>query len=162
MSNTRFNYDVCRSIKKIQESTDPCKYILNKPGPGCNSCFVEDPHIRLQGMGTNLREGGETVFTDIASDLKGLTRPLTKDCYSFVDHSVKSTKKNYDNCYSTVTDETRATHPAWMYRDLEQTRWYPLVYKPQDHAVQPFNYYLNTTNEARDNFVPKQQCMFNN
>lgn len=162
MSNTRFNYDTCRSVKKIQESTDPCRYMLNTPGPGCNPCFVEDPHIRLQKIGPNLREGSDTTFTDITSDLRGLTRPLSKDCYSYKEHAVVSKQKSYETCYPTVTDETRATHPAWMYRDLEQTRWYPLFYKPEDHAVQPFAYYINSSNEARDNFVPKQQCMFNN
>lgn len=160
MSNTRFNYEPCRSQKKIKESTDPCKYILEKPGPGCNSCYVEDPHIRLQSFGGNLRNGGATPFTDIASDLRGLTRPLTKDCLPHEKFQVTTTKRNVSENNQVFSDESRATHPAWMYRETEHDRWYPLFYKPEDHAVQPFAYYLNSTNEARDNFKPKQPCMF--
>ena len=55
MANTRFNYDECRTAKILQESTGPGRYLLNTPGPGCNPCFITDPHIRLQGIGPNLR-----------------------------------------------------------------------------------------------------------
>ena len=34
MANTRFNYDPCRTVKKLQEATDIGRYMLNTPGNG--------------------------------------------------------------------------------------------------------------------------------
>ena len=80
MAFTRFNYTDCRTMKALEESTGPGRYMLNKPGNGCRPCFMEDPQIRLQGWGANLRHvpGGAPI--DIDSDLHGITRRLMKDC----------------------------------------------------------------------------------
>ena len=80
MAFTRFNYDPCRTAKLLQESTGPGRYMLNVPGPGCKPCFFEDPEIRLQKWGANLRyvPGGTPI--DIDSDLIGITRKNTNDC----------------------------------------------------------------------------------
>ena len=69
MAFTRFNYDECRTKKILQESTGPGRYILNTPGNGCKPCFINDPQIRMQGWGANLRSvpGGAPI--DINSDL---------------------------------------------------------------------------------------------
>ena len=64
MSFTRFDYDECRTAKKLQELTGPGRYMLNTPGPGCNLCFYEDPQIRLQGWGANLRGSPPIVWND--------------------------------------------------------------------------------------------------
>ena len=93
MANTRFNYDECRTAKILQESTGPGRYLLNTPGPGCNPCFITDPHIRLQGIGPNLRTVPNGHPVDIDSDLMRLTRQLTKDCLKYDDHSVISHEK---------------------------------------------------------------------
>ena len=75
MAFTRFNYDEGRTKKLLQESTDPGRYILNVPGPGASLDYVSDPHIRLTKWGGNLRSN----TTQLESDLKGLTRPPTRD-----------------------------------------------------------------------------------
>ena len=150
MANTRFNYDECRTAKILQESTGPGRYLLNTPGPGCNPCFIEDPHIRLQGIGPNLRSVHNGHPVDIDSDLMGLTRPLNKDCLQYDENAVKSSQNNYKDCSIDYTDESRATHPSWMYRDLEQTRWYPLLEDPQHKSMIPINDYKNSTLIAKD------------
>ena len=80
MSFTRFNYDPCRTKKILQESTGPGRYMLNRPGWGDKPVFFNDPQVRMQGWGANLRGvvGGASI--DIDSDLIGITRPLSKDC----------------------------------------------------------------------------------
>mgnify|MGYP003660190978 CR=1 FL=1 len=162
MANTRFNYDECRTSKILQESTGPGRYLLNTPGPGCNPCFIEDPHIRLQGIGPNLRSVHNGHPVDIDSDLMGLTRPLSKDCLKYDENAVHSTQNNYKDCSIGYTDETRATHPPWMYRDLEQTRWYPLLSDPQQKSMIPINDYKNSTLIAKDNFKPQVRCPLDN
>lgn len=161
MSFTRFNYDPCRTSKILQESTGPGRYMLNTPGNGCAPCYMEDPQIRLQGWGANLMQvrGGHPV--DIDSDLMGLTRNLTRDCPSNEHKSsaVKTKRVSYKNCKAPVTDQTRVTHPAWMYRDLEQTRWEYLPLNPQENVCIPFHNNLDTRLLEKDNFVSKVPCV---
>jgi len=163
MAFTRFNYDECRTQKKMQQSTDPGRYHLNTPGPKSAHCFMVDPHIRLQKWGGNLMlvKNGHPI--DIDSDLIGLTRKLTKGCM----HQkwpnkgvVKTEKQHYKTCYP-FTDETRTTHPAWMYKDLEQNRKYPLFLNPQENICIPFIHNLNTRILEKDNYIPEIPCVYN-
>ena len=158
MANTRFNYDECRTAKLLQESTGPGRYLLNTPGPGCNPCFIEDPHIRLQGIGPNLRTVQNGHPVDIDSDLMGLTRPLTNDCLKYNEHAVISSQKTYQDCPTQFTDESRSTHPAFLYRDVEQSHRYPLLFNPQQKSMIPIYDYKNSSLEAKDNFKPVFQC----
>lgn len=153
MANTRFNYDYARTSKLLQESTGPGKYMLNTPGNGDSMPFIADPQIRLQRWGANLY----TNPVDIDSDLMGMTRPLHKhDRMEYKTHRAKNSSANrYNVASAPVTDETRATHPAWAYRDLEQTRWeYPLL-DPQEHTCMTFQNNINTRMLEKDNFIPK-------
>ena len=70
MSFTRFNYDEARTKKQLQESISVGLYHLDVPGPGINTPFLEDPHIRLQKWGSNLR----TNTLELENDFRGLNR----------------------------------------------------------------------------------------
>ena len=164
MSFTRFNYDPCRTKKLLEESTGPGRYMLNKPGWGDKPCFFSDPQIRMQEWGTNLRRvpGGAPI--DIDSDLLGITRPLSKDCskkeFPFAG-VVFSMKKDYPTCGQEITSQSRATHPTFLYRDLEQSNRYPLFLNPQENVCMPFQNNLNTQLLERDSFTPKIPCPMN-
>ena len=158
MAFTRFNYDEARTHKILMESTGPGKYMLNTPGQGTKPFYYEDPHIRLQKWGANLLHvpGGHPV--DIASDLDGRSRRHNKYC---VDDKVpfrtpvQTQKQDYSTAKS-YTDETRTSHPAWMYRTLEQTRWeYPLL-NPQENVCKHFENNVSSRILEKDNFVPKK------
>jgi len=161
MAFTRFNYDESRTRKLLQESTGPGRYILNKPGNGATPHYFEDPHIRLTEWGANLRTSKTGSSVDISSDLQGRTRQLTKYCTAkqFPFAGVTETTSNYKS-YATqksFTDETRASDPAWMYRDLEQTRWeYPLL-NPQENVCLSFQNNLSTRILEKDYYKPKCQ-----
>lgn len=162
MAFTRFNYDKCRTSKILQESTGPGRYIMNTPV--FNSCYVSDPHIRLQKYGGNLHTVSEGHPIDIDSDLIGITRKLSKDC----EHKswpnkgvVKSHKKSFETCDMSITSETRATHPAWLYKDLEQSRRHPLYLDPQENVTMPFINNLNTRMLEKDNYKPEIPCLWN-
>jgi len=43
MANTRFNYDDARTMKRLQQHTDPVRWILNVPGNGTVPCYIEHP-----------------------------------------------------------------------------------------------------------------------
>ena len=160
MACTRWNYGPCRTKKNLQQATDPGRYWINTPGNGCAPCFMEDPEIRLQKWGANLRKvpGGHPI--DINSDLLGLTRPLTKDCIDkeFPDKGVVMSRKvKYSSCKPFVS-QSRVTHPAWMYRDLEQVDWWPLILNPQENVCMRFHNNLNTRLLEKDYYVAKVPC----
>lgn len=144
---TRFRDDDARVAKELQQSTGPSRYILNVPGMGTEMPYVNDPHWRLTHWGANLRtsHGRDGHPIDIDSDLMGLTRNTNKDCYTnqYQEHQVKTREQSY-NTVGGLTDETRATHPAWMYRDLNQSHWYPLHLNPQEHTCIPFHNNLSS------------------
>lgn len=165
MAFTRFNYDECRTKKILQESTGPGRYMLNKPGNGCDPCFMADPQIRLQGWGANLRSvsGGKAVI-DINSDLLGITRTLKKNCkMSQYPNAgvVKSEKVEYPICKAALTDQSRATHPSWLTQEkiMFEYEFQPLFLNPQENVCKAFHNNLNTRNLERDNFVPKYPCV---
>jgi len=162
MSFTRFHDDPCRIRKQLQESTGPGRYYLNMPGNGSNPCFFNDPQIRMQKWGANLENVVNGAPIDIDSDLKGVTRKLTKynQKSQFPHSGVPITQKvEYPICGDALTDESRATHPAWMYRALSQNREYPLFLDPQENVCMRFHNNLNTRLLERDNFVPKIPCL---
>lgn len=162
MAFTRFNYDDCRTKKRLQESTGPGRYALNMPGTGTNPCFFNDPQIRMQKWGANLDSVINGAPIDIDSDLKGVTRKLTKYCQKkeFPNAGVPVTQKvDYPICGDALTDESRVTHPAWQYRAIKQHREDPLFFNPQENVCMRFHNNLNTRLLERDNFVPKIPCL---
>jgi hypothetical protein len=51
-----------------------------------------------------------------------------------------------------MTDDSRATHPAWTYRESEINRFEPTFLNPLDQLEKPFHYDLNTRILERDHF----------
>lgn len=158
MANTRFKYDDARTIKSLQQSTDPGKWILNVPGNGANPCYMEDPQIIIQKWGGNLR----TNTINLESELRGVNRQLSRDCLgkdNYQSYNVKSEAIQYPSCNNLFTDQSRATNPAWWYRDLEQVDWYSLPLNPQANTCLPFQNNLSTRILEKDYFTPKRDCV---
>ena len=160
MAFTRFNYDECRTKKQLQQSTDPGKWILNVPGNGSNPCYMEDPQIRIQKWGGNLR----TNTTNLESELLGVNRITSRDCLgkdNYQSFNVSNESIQYPTCNTLYTEESRAIAPAWKYRDLEQVNWYYPPLNPQENVCLPFLNNLNTRVIEKDNFTPKRDCVIN-
>ena len=151
MSFTRFHDDPNRIEKQAQESTDPGRYMLNVPGNGSKPSFIDDPYIRMEKWGANRR----TNFVNLESDLKGLTRMQNRDCLdtnNYKDHSTTSKEVKYP-IHPSITEQPRATHPAWTVRDLEQVNWQILHLDPREKACIPFNTNISTRIVEKQNFV---------
>ena len=54
-----------------------------------------------------------------------------------------------------MTEQPRATHPAWTARDLEQVNWNILPHDPQEHTAIPFHNNLSTRILEKDNHLTK-------
>jgi hypothetical protein len=150
---TRFHDDEFRIKKQLEESTFMGRYQLNTPGNGTQMPFFNDPHIRMQYWGANLT----TNTVHLESDLFGLSRKSNRDLVDANDyktHAAKTAQITYSQIDPFV-EESRASHPAWMYRDCEQTRWeYPWI-NPQDNTECPFNWNIQTRILEKDHFVPR-------
>jgi hypothetical protein len=158
MAFTRFKYDDCRTKKSLQQATDPGKWILNVPGNGDKPCYMEDPQIIPQKWGGNLR----TNTINLESDLRGVNRQLNRDClgkYEYQRYDVPNQAIQYPTCSTLTTEQSRATNPAWWYRDLAQTDWeYPPL-NPQANVCIPFQNNLSTRILEKDYFTPKRDCV---
>ena len=158
MAFTRFKYDNCRTKKELQQQTDPGRWILNVPGNGDKPCYMEDPQIIPQKWGANLR----TNTINLESDLKGVNRHLSRDCLGkdeYQKYDVPNQAIKYPTCVKLTTEQSRATNPAWWYRDLEQTDWsYPPL-NPQVNTCLPFQNNLSTRILEKDYYTPKRDCV---
>jgi hypothetical protein len=158
MSFTRFRDDDVRVEEQLHKSTYLGKYQLNKPGPGSDIPFMNDPQIRLEKFGANLR----TNKINLESDLLGLTRKLNRDLTDENDYKKKEIPSNSVS-FSRKDPfilESRASHPAWIYKDLEQSRWELPLINPQANIEQPFHFNVNSRILSKDNFdlkLPKNK-----
>jgi hypothetical protein len=160
MAFTRFKYDDARTKKELQQSTDPGRWILNVPGNGSSPFYMEDPQIRIQKWGANLR----TNTINLESELRGVNRELNKDCLgknNYVLYNVPNEAIQYPSTANLTTEQSRSTNPAWWYRDVEQVDWYYPPLNPQENTCLPFQNNLSTRILEKDYFTPKRDCIVN-
>ena len=151
MSFTRFSSDEARIKKSLEQTTFVGRYMLDKPGYGVDKMtFLEDPQIRMQGWGANLCEN----YVNLESDMLGLTRKTNRDLVDINDH-----KKNAVvappmqwGVSKPFVDESRASCPAWMFKDIENNRWETPFLNPQNNIERPFNFDIQTRILEKDNF----------
>jgi hypothetical protein len=158
MAFTRFKYDDARTKKSLQQATDPGRWILNVPGNGDSPFYMADPHIIPQKWGGNLR----TNTINLESDLRGVNRHLSRDCLGkdeYVKYNVSSQPIQYPVSADLTTEQSRATHPAWWYRDVAQTDWQYPPLNPQANVAIPFQNNLSTRILEKDYFTPKRDCV---
>ena len=161
MSNTRFKYDDCRIKKELQQSTDQGRWVLNVPGNGSSPCYMEDPQIIMQKWGANLR----TNVVDLEGELRGVNRSINnRDCLgkdNYERYNVSSSAIEYPSCSNNITDQSRTTHPAWWYLDVEQPNTQFLPLNPQINTCMPFQNNLSSRILEKDYFTPKRDCVVN-
>lgn len=148
MSFTRFHDDPYRIEDQLSQSTYAARYLLNTPGPGTAMPFFEDAHVRLQKWGANLR----TDKTNLESNLRNLHMPLNRDIIAYNDKPTPSNNIEYP-FINPFVQESRASHPAWMYKDLEQIRWEEPFLNPLANIEKNFPNNVNSKQEAKDAYV---------
>lgn len=152
MSFTRFNYDDARTKKQLQESISVGLYHLDAPGPGINTSFLEDPHIRLQKWGANLR----TNTLELENDFRGLNRKLKRNQDHYDEMAAQTMEKTY-MVEPSFIDETRASQPAWLLRDQTNIRWGHPLMNHQEHIEIPFEHGESTRSLEKDRYMNKNK-----
>jgi hypothetical protein len=150
MAFTRFKDDPARVNKYLEESTSVGKYHLNTPGNGLNNPYIDDTHIILQKWGANL----QTNPLLVENELRNLSRPLSRDLntYKRVDTQMNHFPSKHFNI-----DETRASLPAWTFRDKDIARFdYPLNHTQNNKSMNvPFQNNLQTRILEKDFYTSK-------
>ena len=67
--------------------------------------------------------------------------------------STTSSQYNYKT-EKPLVEESRASHPAWMYKALEQPRWETPFFNPQNDLERNFQHNVHTRIIEKDQFVP--------
>ncbi len=147
MSFTRFYDDECRIQKQLQESTDVGRYMLNVPGNGDKPSYFEDPFIRLQGWGGNLM----TNPIDLESSLRGIDKRLDR-CIGHNNIKLSSSNQVIYPENNMTTDQSRATDPAWLYRDLEQVNLTNTPVMIENKYNIPFANNISSRIQEKDNY----------
>jgi hypothetical protein len=151
---TRFNYDDARTQKALEQSTYSGRYMLNTPGQGVNLPFQEDAQVRIQTWGANLANDA----INVESDLRGLTRRLNRDNPDMNRYDGPAAARYSQMSFPTAdpfVNESRATHPAFLYRTVEMNRWETPIHNPQTNLEKGFHDNIQTRILEKDNYVPK-------
>ena len=155
MAFTRYHDDPYRIQKSLEESTFAGRYFLNTPGQGLQLPFLEEPQMRLQHWGANLH----TDSTNLESDLFNIPRKLSRHNYdqTYQQTAISQHTPNQYPAQSPFVEESRASHPAWMYKDLEQSRWEVPIINPQArvHLEKGFQDNIHTRILEKDHYVPQ-------
>jgi len=153
MSFTRFHDDPARIQKQLQESTYLARYQLDTPGQGVDLPFIEDPNIRLQGFGANVFRKNTT---QLESELFGITRRYNRDLFEANDYKkygvTEISEKPYFRSQQPFVEESRATHPAWLYRSADVNRWEEPWLNPLVGLEKPFHENIQTRILEKDYF----------
>ena len=156
---TRFNYDKARTIKQLEESTGPGKYVMNVPGNGNLPYYIADPQFRLEKWGGNLKNNSMSID----NQLRGLNRKLNRDSVKenyHLKNEPSSSLPNYPTI-QTIVHESRTETPAWEVRETPNTRMDFLHHDPQQHIALQFQNNISTRILEKDYFK-LNSCKQNN
>ena len=151
MASTRLNNDVISMELRNKTNLNQSEYMLDVPGNGQTPDYIEDPHIRLQKFGGNI----SSRIVDVNSNLLGINRKIGRDCTQARFDNCEYSKINFPNKCEVVTDESRATMPAWELRDLETHRTGLLLQNPQNHVEMQFSNNISSRILEKNNYIPE-------
>jgi len=161
MAFTRFHDDDARVKKQLEQQTYIGRYQLDVPGNGVNMPFQDDVYVRMQQWGANLH----TNKVNLESDMFGLSRPIGRDDVAKNDYKSNAISDSNAISYATsqpFVEESRASHPAWMYRELEQSKWEEPIVNPQANLEKPFHDNIQTRILEKDYYKPSVSKTFEN
>lgn len=153
MASTRISDDVVRVEMDLKRQTFPGRYALDVPGQGARMPYQEDTFARMQTWGANIYDD---MFL-VNEHLRGTDRTLArKDVFQSIAPAAAVSLAPTFATMQPFTDQSRATDPAWMYRNLEQpSRWQFLhdERNPQNFVEIPFENNRGSRMQEKDDFM---------
>jgi hypothetical protein len=159
MASTRISSDSVRIEADLRHQTMVGRYMLDVPGPGIDMPFQDDPHLRLSKWGANLYGDMMSIENHLRGQDFILTRKdIIRSTLPSAAHS--SEQKTYSHA-DPYTDQSRATAPAWIYRNLETPeRWDEGGFDERSlhfHTERNFEYNTGTRMGEKDAFRKMEQ-----
>lgn len=155
-------YDKCAYPEDLYESTAPYAYVMNTDRiHNCNGCMTPfGPRGGLMGAGVSSPTGDVIAAAqqnvDIDSVMSNRNVPLSK-CKRGKVNPVDVTRiktKNLPVCNDYLDSQhSKMTDPAMFYRGAPVNRFYDLNKDPQANIF--YDWAVNTSLEAKDNFIPE-------
>ncbi len=155
-------YDKCAYPEDLYESTAPYAYVMNTDRiHNCNGCLTTfGPRGGLMGAGASSPTGDVIAAAqqnvDIDSVMSNRNVPLSK-CKRGKVNPVDVTRiktKNLPVCNDYLDSQhSKMTDPAMFYRGAPINRFYDLNKDPQANIF--YDWAVNTSLEAKDNFIPE-------
>lgn len=150
---TSFRNDPARIKKEIEMSSYTGRYMLDVPGPGLDLPFMEDAQVRMQTWGANLQSN----MVDLEGQLFSINRKISRD-YNDKDEykkfMVETQPIQIFSSRNPFVEESRSSHPAFVYRELETNRYETPWINPQANLEKPFNDNIQTRILEKDNYIP--------
>jgi hypothetical protein len=158
--STRISSDILRIEKDNEISTFVGRYHLNAPGPGIDTKYNNDPQVRLQKFGANMR----TNMVGIEEELMCRVKHLSRDYLDIDDYKkdcVVSEKKRYGDSVDSPVLDSRSELPAWTYRGLDQhyDRFEHVWINPQNNVERNFNHNIQTRLMEKESITDKSSCL---
>lgn len=154
-------YDKCAYPEDLYESTAPYSYVMNTDRiHNCNGCLTTfGPRGSFMGAGVSSPTGDVIAAAqqnvDIDSVMSNRNVPLSK-CKRGKVNPVDVTRiktKNIPVCNDYLdAQHSKMTDPAMFYRGAPINRFYDLNKDPQANIF--YDWAVNTSLEAKDNFIP--------
>lgn len=158
-NSSRLSYDNCFYPDNLSESVAQGDYRLQKYSTYNNDSCVAPFGVKL-GVRGNSVSTSETIGTamsqrlvDVESNLSNRGLPQSKCRSGRVNLSDPSKQKLYhrEDCNSSLSPEySHYTSSPKNFRDVQINRFYNLKKNPQEPIF--YNFAVNTTLEAKDNF----------
>ena len=150
---TAYERGVARGKKEVGEPNADllCDGLGNLFVEMLGDLIVCDDADGIVDLEMNFLEG---YFDAIESEEVAVRQVDLPEVNDYKKWSVSSSAPTQHGESNYVTDDSRATHPAWTYRETELNRFEPTLLNPLDQLEKPFHYDLNTRILERDYFKP--------
>lgn len=168
-NSSRLPYDTCFYPDNLSDSVAPGDYRLQQYSTyNCDSClapFGVKLGIRGNGVSTSETVGSAMSqrLVDVESNLSNRGLPQSRCRTGRVNLTDLSTQKlnHRENCNSSLSPEySHHTSSPKNFRAIQINRFYNLKKNPQEPIFYDFS--VNTTLEAKDNFKPLVPRFFDN
>ena len=161
MSSTRPKFDNFHQQDDMRITSYSVRYQLDKPEHNCPSSFPAEPSVRLQYSGASWPQG--QWKTDVESDLFNINRLGNRVKNNEIQYNPETNKIN-NTPISSAPDLTlgvtyqRLYNPPCTLRATGWNRWEYLHHNPQDNFETPFDFFIPSRTQSKDNWV-KQNCV---
>ena len=155
-SMTRYKYDLNKMVENNEISTGPGRWALGVPNAYGNAIFAPDPTVRQQKWGAS--HDMSSTKTDVESDLRNLGRPTTRSaCGQYSPEQGVRTLTAMPEADFPMT-HGRLVDPPCTLRGSGWNRWEWLCQNPQENAMMPFEWGVDSRHATKDSIYTTIQA----